>query len=65
MRQDEVTAIFDRQAASYDTQWARTAPIRECLHFLLESMFAGLPTDARILCVGVGIVAALARLAHG
>lgn len=54
MRQDEIRSLFDQQAASYDTQWAKTASIRNCLHFLLGSMFAGLPEDANILCVGVG-----------
>ena len=64
MRQDEIKALFDRQAASYDTQWEKTAPILNCLHLLLESMFAELPGDARILCVGVGTGAELARLAQ-
>lgn len=64
MRQDEVKAIFDQQAAGYDAQWARTAPIKECLYFLLESLFAGLPADARILCVGAGTGAELAHLAQ-
>lgn len=54
MHQDEIKALFDQQAASYDTQWAKSAPIRSCLHFLLGSMFTDLPTNARILCVGVG-----------
>jgi len=54
MRQDEIKALFDQQAASYDTQWAKTAPIRHCLHLLLGSLFAELPDDAKILCVGVG-----------
>jgi tRNA (cmo5U34)-methyltransferase len=52
MRTDEIKAIFDQQAASYDQQWAKTAPIRDGLHFLLGAVFADLPQDARILCVG-------------
>ncbi|PZQ71699.1 MAG: SAM-dependent methyltransferase [Variovorax paradoxus] len=48
----------------YDTQWAKTAPIRECLHLLTASLFAELPADARILCVGVGTGAELAHLAQ-
>lgn len=64
MRQDEIKAIFDQQAASYDTQWAKTAAIKDCLYFLLESLFAELPVDARILCVGVGTGAELAHLAQ-
>lgn len=54
MRSEEIRAIFDKQASSYDKQWAKTAPIRDGLHFLLESIFAELPTNARILCVGAG-----------
>ncbi|MFQ3787053.1 class I SAM-dependent methyltransferase [Halomonas sp. A29] len=54
MNQEEIKALFDQQAASYDTQWAKTAPIRNCLHLLLGSMFAELPADAKVLCVGVG-----------
>ena len=64
MNPDEIKAIFDQQAASYDTQWAKTAPIRECLHLLTASLFAKLPADARILCVGVGTGAELAYLAQ-
>jgi tRNA (cmo5U34)-methyltransferase len=63
MHADELKAVFDQQAAGYDTQWARTAPIRDGLHFLLESVFAGLPAEARILCVGAGTGAELAHLA--
>lgn len=63
MHQDEIKAIFDQQAASYDSQWAKTAAIRNCLHFLLESQFAKLPADARILCVGLGTGAELSHLA--
>lgn len=54
MHQDEIKALFDQQAANYDAQWAKTAPIRNCLHMLLGSLFAELPRDAQILCVGVG-----------
>ncbi|WP_237044575.1 class I SAM-dependent methyltransferase [Aquipseudomonas alcaligenes] len=63
MHRDQVTAIFQQQAASYDTQWAKTAPLRHCLHLLLDSLFAELPTDARILCVSVGTGTELAHLA--
>ncbi|GGC09386.1 SAM-dependent methyltransferase [Oxalicibacterium flavum] len=54
MRDEEIKAIFDQQASSYDERWAKTAPIRDALHFLLEAVFAKLPEDARILCVGAG-----------
>jgi tRNA (cmo5U34)-methyltransferase len=64
MQKEELKAIFDQQAAGYDRQWARLAPIRDGLHLLLESVFADLPVDARILCVGVGTGAELAYLAQ-
>jgi len=54
MHQDEIRTLFDQQAASYDTQWAKTAPIRNCLHLLLGAVFANLPSQAKILCVGMG-----------
>lgn len=38
MHRDELKATFDQQAASYDKQWAKMAPIRNGLHFLLESL---------------------------
>jgi tRNA (cmo5U34)-methyltransferase len=63
MRSDELKTAFDQQASGYDKQWAKMAPIRDGLHFLLESVFAELPADARILCVGVGTGAELAHLA--
>lgn len=64
MHQDEIKAIFDQQAASYDTQWAKTSAIKDCLYFLLESLFTELPADARVLCVGVGTGTELAHLAQ-
>ncbi len=64
MNQDEITRLFDQQAAGYDAQWARTHPIRDCLHLLLDSAFAALPADARILCVGAGTGAELLHLAR-
>ncbi len=64
MRDEELKALFDQQAPGYDKQWEKTAPIREALHFLLESVFAGLPADARILCVGAGTGAEVAHLAR-
>lgn len=54
MNRDEVAALFDQQAAGYDTQWERMSPVREALYFLLEAAFAKLPADARVLCVGSG-----------
>lgn len=64
MQQHALDALFDQQADGYDAQWARMAPIRESLHFLLETVFADLPDDARILCVGVGTGAELVHLSR-
>jgi tRNA (cmo5U34)-methyltransferase len=64
MRPDEIVSLFDQHAAGYDRQWARTAPIRECLHLLLEPMFSVLRPDARLLCVGVGTGQEVAHLAR-
>lgn len=63
MRNDELKALFDQQSAVYDQQWAGMAPIRDALYMLLDSVFAGLPENARILCVGVGTGVELAHLA--
>lgn len=64
MRSDEIKAIFDQQASSYDERWAKTASIREALHFLLEAVFAELPANARLLCVGAGTGEEIAYLAQ-
>lgn len=63
MDNDELKAAFDQQASSYDKQWAKMAPINNGLYFILESVFAELPSDARILCVGVGTGKELIHLA--
>ena len=54
MRNEEITAVFDRQAASYDQQWSRLAPINDALHLLTSAVLAKLPPTAKILCVGAG-----------
>lgn len=64
MRNEELKALFDQQAAGYDQQWAGMAPIRDNLHFLVGSLFSGLPEDARILCVGVGTGVEIGYLAE-
>ncbi len=64
MNRDEIASLFDQQAAGYDTQWERMAPVRDGLHFLLEAVFASLPTGARVLSVGVGTGLELAFLAE-
>src|SRR5688572_5614107 len=64
MQREKLKTTFDQQASGYDKQWAKLAPIRDGLHFLLEAVFADLPVDARILCVGVGTGAELTYLAR-
>jgi len=49
VNKDELKAVFDQQAADYDKQWTRMAPINNGLLFLIESVFAELPSEARIL----------------
>lgn len=64
MHKDRIKEVFDQMAANYDTQWAKTAPIKSCLYFLVESFFNKLPEQARVLCVGVGTGTELAYLAQ-
>lgn len=63
MRQHELDALFDQQAAGYDARWARMAPIRDSLLFLVETVFADLPEDAHLLCVGAGTGTEIAHFA--
>ncbi|MEN8820242.1 MAG: class I SAM-dependent methyltransferase [Abyssibacter sp.] len=64
MNQDDLKSLFDQQAAGYDAQWAKTQPVRDCLHLLVEAAFASLPSNATVLCVGVGTGAELGHLAR-
>lgn len=64
MGPDQLKSAFDQQAPGYDQQWAKLAPLREALHFLLQTVFAELPRHARALCVGAGTGAELAHLAR-
>ena len=36
MHIEELRATFDRQAAGYDAQWERMAPIRDALYLLVD-----------------------------
>jgi len=63
MHSEALKAIFDQQAAGYDKQQERMAPILNGLRFLLESVLADLPVEARVLCVGAGTGTELSHLA--
>ncbi len=63
MNQDQLKAVFDQQAPSYEQQQRKLAPVHAGLHFQLEWIFADLPENARILCVGLGTGAELSYLA--
>lgn len=64
MQQEEITALFDKQASSYDQQWIKLAPINDALHLLAGTLLAELPPQAHILCVGVGTGAEIRYLAR-
>lgn len=64
MNQDALNAIFDRQAAHYDSQQQKLAAVHAGLHFQLEWLLGDLPDDANILCVGLGTGAELIYLAQ-
>ena len=64
MTPTQLKDLFEQQAPNYDAQWAKNAPIRDALLYLLDSYFADLPEEARILGVGVGTGVELAHLAQ-
>ncbi len=64
MKKDEITAIFDKQASTYDEKWSKTAPIKNALHLLIGTVLSELPPDARILCVGSGTGSEILYLAE-
>lgn len=64
MQQEEITALFDQQASSYDEKWSRIAPINGALHLLASTVLSALPPTASILCVGAGTGAEILHLAQ-
>ena len=45
MLKEEITAIFDKQASSYDQRWIKMAPINGALHLLTSAVLSELPPD--------------------
>ena len=65
MQDQGSSIVFDQEhAASYDGQFAKLAPVRDALHLLTRIVLSDLPTDARILCIGVGTGKELIDLAQ-
>lgn len=65
MQNQESSVVFDQKhASSYDQQFAKLAPIRDALDLLIRMVLSELPTDARILCIGVGTGKELIDLAQ-
>lgn len=63
MNQDELKAVFDKQATVYEEQQKKLAPVHDGLYFQLEWILSELPQAARILCVGLGAGVELSYLA--
>jgi len=63
MNRNQLESTFDQQAGTYDQQWAKLAPFRDGIHLLMASIFARLPKNARMLCVGSGTGAEIQFLA--
>jgi tRNA (cmo5U34)-methyltransferase len=65
MQNSNPAIVFDKErAASYDTRFAKLAPLRDTLHLLTRLILSELPVNARILCVGVGTGLELIYLAQ-
>ncbi|CUS38734.1 class I SAM-dependent methyltransferase [Candidatus Nitrospira nitrificans] len=57
--------FFDKQASeTYDQRIKPIAPSIDNLHFLIRLILKDLPSDAHILCVGVGTGTEILELAH-
>jgi tRNA (cmo5U34)-methyltransferase len=55
--------FFNKEASqAYDERNSKLAPIADGMHFLIRLVLKGLPTHARILCVGVGTGAEIISL---
>ncbi|MBW4542611.1 MAG: methyltransferase domain-containing protein [Myxacorys chilensis ATA2-1-KO14] len=65
MQNQKQAVVFDEERAStYNERAAKLAPLRDTLHLLTRLILSELPSDARILCVGVGTGLELIYLAR-
>lgn len=65
MQQPDPAALFNQQhAAEYDKRFAKVSAMRDVLHLYTGALFADLPEEARILCVGAGTGQELIYLAQ-
>lgn len=64
MNREEITALFDQQAATYDQQWSKLAAINAALRLIADAAVSELPEGAHILCVGSGTGGEILHLAE-
>lgn len=65
MTRSPTSSFFDAaHAAAYDQQFARVAPLRDVLQLVTRLALSSLPSEARVLCVGVGTGIELLDLAR-
>lgn len=60
----ENLAYYTNNAASFDAQRAKLAPMKDALHLGMRLILSELPDDANVLCVGVGTGPELLYLAE-
>jgi tRNA (cmo5U34)-methyltransferase len=63
MKPQDVAALFDTMADSYDQQWVKLSAFRDATNVLVGALFAELAEDSRVLCLGAGTGAELVYLA--
>lgn len=65
MQNQKSFIVFDQEfASSYDKRRAKWSSVWDALHLLIRAVLSELPTNARILCVGVGTGSELIDLAQ-
>ena len=54
-KNDESPKSFNKDVAlSYDKQFSKLAPMKDALHLCMQMVLLDLPSEANVLCVGVG-----------